>query len=73
MGQKKCPECNSCLSHFWLLPNRYYYCGFCHTYYGGRDDNLQLVESPYKDKIESNKVEDPTGDNNESEERTVQS
>lgn len=41
---KKCPECNGCMSKQWILPNRYYYCEFCRTYYGGRDDNLQLID-----------------------------
>jgi hypothetical protein len=55
----KCPECRSCLSPIWVMPNRYYYCGFCHVYYGGRDGELQIVDTPYRDKIESAKIEDP--------------
>lgn len=41
----KCPVCNGCMTKFWILPNRYYYCDFCLTYYGGRDDGLSLVPS----------------------------
>ena len=65
----KCPECRSCMSPFWILPSRYYYCGFCHVYYTGRDTELQLTESPYADRIESSKIEDPIlEESNESEE-----
>lgn len=56
----KCPVCNSCMSPFWLLPTRYYYCGFCHVYYTGRDDALEVTDNPYKDRIVNpNKIEDP--------------
>lgn len=48
------------MSPIWVLPHRYYFCGFCHVYYAGAKE-LSIVESPYKDKIEAatNKVEDP--------------
>lgn len=55
----KCKECNSCLSPMWVLPHRYYYCGFCRQYYGGTPKNLEKVESPFKEKLESGKIEDP--------------
>lgn len=57
----KCPECNSCMSPVWVMPNRYYYCGFCKIWYGGRDGELVIVPNPNQDKIEeaSNKLEDP--------------
>lgn len=44
---KKCPECNGCMNKFWILPNRYYYCEFCETYYGGRDEALVLQDKDY--------------------------
>lgn len=65
MGKIKCPVCNSCMSFIYVDLQRYLFCGFCHTYRAGSNDNLQIVESPYKDKIESNKVIDPIEDSNE--------
>lgn len=55
----KCPICNSCMSPMWILPNRYYYCGFCHVYYGGRDSELVVVPSPYSNTVVNNVIEDP--------------
>ncbi len=43
----------------WVENNRYYFCGFCHIYYAGRDDSLQVVESPYNYNIPDNVVIDP--------------
>lgn len=40
---KKCPECNGCMDLMWIGTNRYYFCDFCKTYYGGRDDAIQLI------------------------------
>jgi len=50
---KKCPECNGCMSKFWILPNRYYYCEFCRTHYGGVDSELVLIESSEINKLRS--------------------
>lgn len=55
----KCPECNGCMGAVWFMPNRYYYCGFCRTYYGGRKGELVLVEAPYNKEVEEGKIEDP--------------
>lgn len=50
------------------MPSRYYYCGFCHIYYAGRDDDLHVVESPYKDyNVPTNIVEDPLPEENNEE------
>lgn len=42
----KCPECNGCMAPIWVLPNRYYYCEFCRTYYAGKDKDLHQVPNP---------------------------
>lgn len=57
---KKCPECNGCMEKQWILPNRYYYCEFCRTWYGGRDDALQLIP---KEDIMNLLKENQNGDN----------
>ena len=61
----KCQTCNSCMSPVWIMPDRYYYCGFCHVYYAGRDGELQIVESPYKNYNNPSIVEDPVEDEQE--------
>lgn len=55
----KCKGCNGCLSALWVKNSRYYYCGFCKIWYGGRE--VQQVPSPYQEEIDSasNRVEDP--------------
>lgn len=57
----KCKECLSCMSAIWVMPNRYYYCGFCRVWYGGRKEDLHVVPNPNQDKIDAatNKIEDP--------------
>lgn len=55
----KCKICNSCLSAIWVGTNRYYYCGFCHIYYGGRVGEINIVPSPYSIEPEHKQVEDP--------------
>lgn len=66
MGKIKCPVCNSCMSYLYIDLVRYIYCGFCKAYRQGPNNDLHIVESPYKDKIESSKVDDPV-ENNEQE------
>lgn len=65
MGKIKCPVCNGCMSFIYVDMKRYVYCGFCKVYRFGSNDDLQIVESPYKDRMESSKVDDPTEDGNE--------
>jgi hypothetical protein len=57
----KCKVCLSCMSPVWVMPDRYYYCGFCRQWYGGTDADLQPVPNPNQDKIDAalNKIEDP--------------
>lgn len=55
----KCPVCNSCMDFIYVDLKRYIFCGFCHTYRAGSNDNLQIVPSPYQDKIDAAKVVDP--------------
>lgn len=49
------------MSPVWIMPSRFYYCGFCKIWYGGRDGELVVVPNPNQDKIDefTNKVEDP--------------
>jgi hypothetical protein len=61
----KCPECLSCMSPVWVMPNRYYYCSLCRIWYGGRDGELIIVPNPNQDKIDEakgNKLDDPVLD-----------
>lgn len=51
------------MSALWVMPDRYYYCGFCHTYYGGRVGELNLVPSPYSTEVTG--IQDPSEDNYE--------
>lgn len=60
MRKLKCPVCNSCMSFIYVENLRYLYCGFCHVYRAGRNDSLEIVESPYKNyNVPDNVVEDP--------------
>lgn len=65
----RCPVCNGCMDFIYVDLKRYIFCGFCHTYRQGPNDNLQIVESPYKDRIEnSRKIDDPVLEENNEEE-----
>jgi hypothetical protein len=48
---KKCSECAGCMVKFWILPDRYYYCEFCKTYYAGNDSSLELVDRELVHKL----------------------
>lgn len=64
----KCPECNSCMSAIWVVADRYYFCGFCHTYYITEGKILILVQNPYEIAFAKNTIIDPVqtdGDTNE--------
>lgn len=48
------------MAPFWVLPNRYYYCNICNSYYTGRDKELTLMnrEEMYR-LIQENQVNVP--------------
>lgn len=60
MRNPKCPVCNSCMSFIYVDLKRYLYCGFCKVYRAGRNDALEIVESPYKNyNVPTDVIEDP--------------
>lgn len=46
MARKKCKNCLSCFSYFWIDGVRYYHCWLCQETWVGRDDDLHLCEDP---------------------------
>lgn len=42
---------------FWILPDRYYFCGFCRVYYGGMDTHLEIVPNPHLEKYLKEKAD----------------
>lgn len=46
MGRKKCPNCLTCYTVFWVDNQRYYSCWLCQKVLTGRDDELIEVADP---------------------------
>ena len=46
VARKKCKNCLTCFTVFWVEGTRYYNCWLCQQTWQGRDDNLQLCEDP---------------------------